>query len=436
MMNACPQASTAAAPVVVGAQGTSFAQLVFTAVVASDSAAPRYCSASTGDTLSACALLSKPRLTSSAGKPSAGAEVSPSRSWTVLLYSSRFTRRMYDGPGLGGPLAQSEPVVPTGLSLGAPIRPVHAPRATINDASNAAATVADNRSGRRTWSRVNPDLQSVSLRNYSKGRARDRPRKTRIFQKLTVTCAWPIAPACRAAMRRQVDASVDRPLPSMHDDAFVLARAGRPVGRFLLAARGRRTRRTDVRGADPCRWNTETAPQDQGAHVQDPHRQLAAAGGCLLGRGIDARAERFRDRRLHAAGSAAAQGAGQGRHRAARLQDRGARSGRAKSRVAEHHAGTRAHGRKARLARGRRRQRRGRRGGDRRRGPRHGSQHLRPLLRPPPDGDPQSRVQDIFGMGGHWRGRASYPRPQPRARGTAHGLAARDLGRGRRRLRR
>ncbi len=80
MMNACPQASTAAASVVVGAQVASLAQLVLTAVVATDSAASRYCSASTGDTLSACALLSKPRLTSSAGKLSAGADVSPSRS--------------------------------------------------------------------------------------------------------------------------------------------------------------------------------------------------------------------------------------------------------------------------------------------------------------------------------------------------------------------
>src|SRR4051794_8646686 len=75
MMNAWPQASTAAAPVVVGAHGTRLAQVVLTAVIASDSAAFRYCSASTGDTLSAWALLSKPRLTSSAGKLSAGAEV-------------------------------------------------------------------------------------------------------------------------------------------------------------------------------------------------------------------------------------------------------------------------------------------------------------------------------------------------------------------------
>src|SRR6266700_146585 len=134
MMNACPHASTAAASVIAGAHGTSLAQLVLTAVVASDSAASRYCSASTGDTLNACALLSKPRLTSSAGKPSAGAELSPSRSWTVLLYSSRLTRRMYEGPGLGGAPAQSEPVVPTGLSLGALIRPVHAPRAAISEA--------------------------------------------------------------------------------------------------------------------------------------------------------------------------------------------------------------------------------------------------------------------------------------------------------------
>ena len=134
---------------------------------------------------------------------------------------------------------------------------------------------------------------------------------------------------CAQPTRRQVDASVDPPLPSLHHDAFALARAGRPVGRFRIAARRRRTRRTDGRGADARRRDPQAAPQDQGAHVQDPHRQLAAAGGGLLGRGTDAGAARFRDRRLHAARSQAAQGAGQGHHRAARLQDRGARSGRA-----------------------------------------------------------------------------------------------------------
>src|SRR3954471_14066612 len=102
-MNACPQASTAAGSVVVAAHGTSVDQLAPTAAVASASAASMYCSDSTGDTLIACALLSKPRLFSSAGKLSAGDEVSPSRSRTVSLYSRRFRRRMYDGPGLGAP---------------------------------------------------------------------------------------------------------------------------------------------------------------------------------------------------------------------------------------------------------------------------------------------------------------------------------------------
>src|SRR5581483_4890871 len=138
-------------------------------------------------------------------------------------------------------------------------------------------------------------LQSVSLRNYSKGRGSYRPPKTVLFRKLPATCQWPIAPAYRAVLRRQVDASVDRPLPSLDDDAFALARAGRPIGRFLMVAGRRRTRRTDRRGAVRALRNPETATQDQGSHVQDPHRQLAAAGSGVLGRGSDAGAERFRD---------------------------------------------------------------------------------------------------------------------------------------------
>ena len=61
--------------------------------MATASAASKYCSASTGDTLSAAALLSKPSLFSSAGKALATPLMSPSNSRTVLLYSSRVMRR-------------------------------------------------------------------------------------------------------------------------------------------------------------------------------------------------------------------------------------------------------------------------------------------------------------------------------------------------------
>src|SRR5450432_586307 len=95
-MNCCPQAST---PAVVGSQGTSLAMLLVTAAVASVSAASRYCSASSGETLSALALLSKPSSTSSVGNCVAIVVAVPRRSRTVLSYSRRVTRRTNDGPG-------------------------------------------------------------------------------------------------------------------------------------------------------------------------------------------------------------------------------------------------------------------------------------------------------------------------------------------------
>src|SRR5436305_5695754 len=98
-MNCCAQAAIPA--VAAGSQGTIFDHLAATAELASASAACRYCSASTGDTLSAVALLSNPRRFSSGGKPLATPLVSPSRSRTVLVYSRRVRRRTYDGPGEG-----------------------------------------------------------------------------------------------------------------------------------------------------------------------------------------------------------------------------------------------------------------------------------------------------------------------------------------------
>src|SRR5450432_4036903 len=95
-MNCCPQAST---PVVVGSQVVSLAMLFVTAAVASISAASRYCSASSGETLSALALLSKPSNTSSVGNCVAIVVGVPRRSRTVLSYSRRVTRRTNDGPG-------------------------------------------------------------------------------------------------------------------------------------------------------------------------------------------------------------------------------------------------------------------------------------------------------------------------------------------------
>jgi hypothetical protein len=91
-MKRCPQAST---PSAVGSQGTILASpAALTAFCAMVSAASRYCSASTGDTLSASALLSKPSRFSSVGKLSAAPLLSPSRSRTVLLYSVRVTLRI------------------------------------------------------------------------------------------------------------------------------------------------------------------------------------------------------------------------------------------------------------------------------------------------------------------------------------------------------
>src|SRR5262245_35659738 len=95
-MNLAPQASTPSAP---GSQGTSAPRFLATVLAASVSAAVRYFSASTGDTVSVAALLSNPSRFSSVGKSRAGWLVSPSRSRMVLSYSVRVRRRMYDGPG-------------------------------------------------------------------------------------------------------------------------------------------------------------------------------------------------------------------------------------------------------------------------------------------------------------------------------------------------
>src|SRR5688572_15561105 len=75
-----------------GSQATRAGRF-FTAVAARASAASWYFSARSGDTDSTAPLLEKPFDTSSGGKRSAGAVVSPNRSRTVLLYSTRVSRR-------------------------------------------------------------------------------------------------------------------------------------------------------------------------------------------------------------------------------------------------------------------------------------------------------------------------------------------------------
>src|SRR5450631_1047779 len=95
-MNCAAQAS---APMSVGSQVATWVRLVVTAAFASVSAASRYCSASSGETVSAAALLLKPNATSSVGNWLAIVVAVPSRSLTVLLYSRRVTRRTTCGPG-------------------------------------------------------------------------------------------------------------------------------------------------------------------------------------------------------------------------------------------------------------------------------------------------------------------------------------------------
>ena len=61
--------------------------------------AARYFSMSSGDIESTSPMLSNPYPTSSEGKSSAGRMVTPSKSRTVLLYSSRFSLRRVTLPG-------------------------------------------------------------------------------------------------------------------------------------------------------------------------------------------------------------------------------------------------------------------------------------------------------------------------------------------------
>src|SRR5450631_3432071 len=136
-MNCAAQAS---APMSVGSQVATLVRLVVTAAFASVSAASRYCSASSGETVSAAALLLKPNATSSVGNWLAIVVGVPSRSLTVLLYSRRVTRRTTCGPG-STLLAQSPfvaaapdpalpaPAEPTASALAA-TAPVHAQSVT------------------------------------------------------------------------------------------------------------------------------------------------------------------------------------------------------------------------------------------------------------------------------------------------------------------
>src|SRR5689334_19759093 len=119
-MNVVAHASAPAAA--VGSQVTSVPRFFVTAVVASASAEIMYCSTSAGDICSAAALLSNPSRVSSLGKSSAGLDVSPSKSRTVLLYSNRLRRLTKLGPGLVTVGSQAR-----GCAPGPPSTPPRAP---------------------------------------------------------------------------------------------------------------------------------------------------------------------------------------------------------------------------------------------------------------------------------------------------------------------
>src|SRR5262245_20794911 len=104
----------------------------FTASAASASAASRYFSASRGLMARTVALLAKPPVTWSAGNASAGERSTPRRSRTVLLYSTRVSRRSGEGDGAavtqgGALLAPPGPGAGPGPGAEVPDAPLTAP---------------------------------------------------------------------------------------------------------------------------------------------------------------------------------------------------------------------------------------------------------------------------------------------------------------------
>ena len=169
----------------------------------------------------------------------------------------------------------------------------------------------------------------------------------------------------------------------------------------------------------------------QGTAASAEDRQLAAAGGRLLGRGRDAGAEDLRHRGLHADDHQGSPRSREDRRRAGRLQAAGADAGRSQESDRVVHARTGApdgapgHRRDCRERRGRRR------GVHRRCVARDGAQFIRAGRRPAPDRAAQGRLQAVFGLAGGGRGGAAHTRRRADQGRSARGHGAGDVGPGR-----